>query len=305
MKMNNQFCSKDDLELFRLLFELENYLRVLVRWELRGTRPHDWRGMIPQDILSKAKHRREQELSIRYLDETKSGELSYLLLSELKDLIMEPLWDRFKSSWPPKDMVQVEFKKLLAIRNKVAHCRPVTDRDARVAHRFAEDMADWTRYYRKVREYAHSIDHREGHHAPFFKDEGLESWGAQWNMLVERGTAKKFDFVFGVLDHHIFVRGGVMQGSIEPSAFEKFMNSYNRVVSFCNLGKSGEQLTCYVPKMTKGKLTADLLEKMVSVLSTAGEPFSQAEARFRFHIAGWEGILLGENELPLEFSSSR
>ena len=303
--MNTHFCSEDDRELFRLLFELESYLRVLVRWELRGIRPNNWQGMIPQKILTEAKLRREQERNIRYLDEMKSGDLSYLLLSELKDLIIEPLWDRFKCSWPPKDMVQAEFKKLLAIRNKVAHCRPVTERDAHVARRFAEDIADWTRHYRNVREYASSIDHRNSHHDQIFKDNELESWAAQWNVLLERGAAKEFDFVFGVRGHHIFARGGVMQGSIEPLALEGFMKSYERVMSFCSLGKYGEQLTCYVPKKAEATLTTHLLEKMVGVLSTAGEPFSAEEARSRFQVAGWEGILLGDIELPLEFSPSR
>ena len=300
--MSSRFCSVDDSDAFRLLFDLESYLRVLVRWELRGTRPCDWQGMISQEIRAEVKRRREQERSIGYLDERKAGELSYLLLSELKDLIVGPLWDRFRYSWPPKDVIQAEFKKLLAIRNKVAHCRPVTERDARVARRFAEDIAEWTRHYRRERQSAPRIDYSSGDGEAFF--DRLPGWSGQWKVLLQEGLTEKFRLVVEVRGHHVYVQGSAIQRSVEPSAVEDFMDSYQRVLSFCGLGKAGEELTCYVPRNARQEGTSDFLERMVGVLATAGELLSESEARTKYRVAGWEGLLPGEMELPLEFGVS-
>src|SRR5262245_35389234 len=98
--MGSTFCHDDDLHCFSLLFDIETFLRTIVRWELRGRNPKDWLGVMSQEMKDAVNARFKQEREIVYLDIRQSGWLSYLNLSELKDLILGPLWAAFKRDWP-------------------------------------------------------------------------------------------------------------------------------------------------------------------------------------------------------------
>ena len=144
MKESN-FCRSVDISGHSFLYEIEVYLRLLIRWELRGHYGTQWKGVIKSDHFNNATDRRSQEAALGYLDANSNSVLSYLNLSELKDIILETkMWEKAFSSWGAKDLIASDFKKLIAARNKVAHFRAVTKRDFRNILRFCQDLADKT-----------------------------------------------------------------------------------------------------------------------------------------------------------------
>ncbi len=88
------FCSLRDIEAISNLFDVEAYLRLLIRWELRGSLGINWKGAIPSVLVSNAKSKREQEIESRCVDARTLDTLSYLNLSELKEIIISScLWN--------------------------------------------------------------------------------------------------------------------------------------------------------------------------------------------------------------------
>lgn len=295
------FCHEDDTECYRLSFEIESYLRVITRWELRGRNPADWRGLIPPAIAAEAEARQEQERSIGYLDERKSGLLSYLNLSELKDLILGPLWPAFRKQWPPEDMVRSEFKKLIAIRNKVAHFRPVTSRDRRVVRRFAEDLADWTNFYKKTSEYATTLMGDALVQKEYFEKNGLNAVADSCKHLVESGTAKECELALSVRSHHISIAAKVTAGSIELNGYLKFLDGFEKHVSFFRIGDLGEQLCCYVPINCGDDRIVKIMEQLIRVLSSPTAGVSGDDVRRNYQVAEREGVLPWLVDMPVGF----
>jgi hypothetical protein len=295
------FCHEDDTECYRLSFEIETYLRVVARWELRGRNPADWRGLIPSLILAEAEARQEQERSIGYLDERKSGILSYLNLSELKDLILGPLWPAFRKQWPPEDMVRSEFKKLIAIRNKIAHFRPVTSRDRRVVRRFAEDLADWTAFYRRTAEYATTLRGIGLADKENLKDNNLIGIADSCQQLVESGTAEKYDIALSVRTHHLAIAAKVTAGSIELASYLRFLDAFEKQVSFFRIGDLGEELCCYVPMKIGDDRLLKVMEQLIAVISSPVGGVSGDEVRRNYQVAERENVLPRSIDMPVAF----
>ena len=133
--------SSRDVDCFSRIFNIESYLRLLVRWELKGGHGSSWKGIIPTNIKNEVNLRKNQEQKIGCVDVVSSNMLSYLNLSELKDVLILPtLWKNLKSHWSARNIVLADFQKLMAVRNKVAHFRPITKNDIRHVHRFQEDL---------------------------------------------------------------------------------------------------------------------------------------------------------------------
>ena len=294
-------CCLEDQESHRLLFGIESFLRTLVRWELRGLNPAAWQGMIPAEVLSEAKARQDQERAICYVDVRKCGLLSYLTLSELKDIIIGPLWERaIRNHWPPLDLVQGEFKKLIAIRNKVAHFRPVTSRDLRVVNRFAEDLADWTRHYRRTREYSPSIGSSNGSDQ-WFEQHSLPNVRETWEQLSRDGRGASLELHAGVLSRHIAFSGHVPSGSINAGDFREFAERFESYVSFFRVGDLGESLCIYVPVKAVESQVKVALPAFMTLLENPVEGLSSEQVRAGFEFAEREGVVPWALALPIEF----
>jgi hypothetical protein len=296
------FAREIDKQCFEILFTIENYLRTIVRWELRGNNPFDWKGSIPQETIEDARKRQEQESDIAYLDILESGVLSYLTLSELKDLILGPLWSTsFKLSWPPLDVVKSEFKKLIAVRNKLAHFRTITTRDIKVATRFAEDLATWTEGYRNIRRYSSSINfgssNPEGHFIKF----KIESLFKYWATLNSKGTIKEHGILISKLGHHISIQSSVMAGSINSFVFLDLLDKSDHLISFCRIADTGETVVIYLPAKINNVDLQFVLEKVVEMCASPDEVLSSSEAQNIYGMSQREGLLYWEIELPPNF----
>ena len=303
MASASSLCREIDRSCFALLFEIESYLRVMSRWELRGRYANEWLGILPGEFKGNAKQRMAQEREIGYLDPRKSSVLSYLNLSELKDLIVESaLWGSFfKFYWPPQEVVRTEFRKLLAIRNKSAHFRPVTARDLRVAHRFAEDLVDWTRQYRRVQTNSRTLQWDSDEAGSFLSCEGLSELESDWRVLVCSGDAKRFGLRIETVGHHLAFSLGIPEGSADPDLFLKLMEKYEVLVTFCRVSDLADRFTFYVPRKHDAKDMSGFFHGLQAMAGGAGLGLSSEDVRIRFELAEWEAILPWDFEMSTGF----
>ncbi len=294
-------CGALDRSCFALLFEIENYLRVMLRWELRGRYATEWLGVLPAEFKNNAKQRINQEREIGYLDPRKSSVLSYLNLSELKDLIVDsPLWGGlFKFYWPPQEVVRTEFRKLMAIRNKSAHFRPVTLRDLRVADRFAEDLVDWSRQYRRARADSRMLGWDCAELS--LSSEGLTQLESDWRALVNSGDAKRFAMRIETVTHHLAFSFAIPEGAADSEAFLQFMEKHERLVTFCRVGDLADRFVFYVPRKHNAGDVLGFFRDLQAVAGKADPGISSEDARIRFELAEWEAILPWHLEMPARF----
>lgn len=278
------WCSSDDQACFRTLFCVETYLRLVVRWELRGRHFREWRGVLNGEVVKEAKQRMEQEREVGVIDAYKSGLLSYLNLSELKDIITDTLWsDAFKGRWPSQDIVRSEFKKLLAVRNKVAHFRPVTPRDARVVSRFAEDLRDWTESYRHTSEYASEL-------FPTPDARGLElrekyKLASFCETLGNQGCS----FRAASVAHHVRLTA-TCDGVFEKTLVCALLDQNDEIVTLCRPLQGGSQIEFAIP-VAAAPRHGTAFVAAVAAAATAGEPLVGAGMTKAFEVARRENVV--------------
>lgn len=302
MNRKSIFIQERDEQSYNLLFDIEAFLRTLVRWESRGIQPKDWTGLINKQVLTTAKDRQKQERSLGYVDGRKSGILSYLTLSELKDILLGPLWERcIRINWPPQEIVKSEFKKLIAIRNKVAHFRPVTEKDMRVSIRFGEDLVDWTDHYRRLRKHAVRLKWNDETTSGNIKNIYKEGVLKFWKEIQEQGTVKRYRIDIAILGHHVSLSAKPEAGSIDSELFLEFVDKFEKLVSFYRVGKLGEKVCCYIPLETEDHLTLEIFRSVISLVSDPGKGMSSEEAQKRYELSERENILPWAIDLPTEF----
>ena len=247
--MAGYLCRTQEAECFRAIFEIEAYLRLIVRWELRGLVGRAWKGSVEPAVVEEARKRMKQEAEEGLIDAVESGFFCYLNLSELKDIALGPLWDKsFSRSWPAQDVVRSEFKKLIAIRNKIAHFRHVTEWDVEVVRRVAMDVERWTKPYRVVREresaWCRGADPSAEFQAKVTK--------YQLQDLVERvrewqGAGTEDAAEIGFLGSYVAVRVKKAAGAIDPNALRRVMRKYDPTIAFVRVGGFGGHVEVLVP----------------------------------------------------------
>ena len=116
-----------DLECYANISEFEVTLRRIVRWELMSLYGRSWLAetgaylnLINDRIASEGK---------KGINRGCSSYLSYLTLGELQTLIFKDFWNStFSNIFSGKKSLQKDLlEKILPVRNKVAHFRPVTN----------------------------------------------------------------------------------------------------------------------------------------------------------------------------------
>ena len=295
----NFLCTESETNCFTLLYDIENYLRIVVRWELKGQKGKQWLGSIPDTVLETARARQQQEREIAYLDPREGGPLSYLHLSELKDIIVGPLWSTaFKRQWPPQDVVEAEFKKLIAIRNKSAHCRPVTRRDVLVVSRFAEDLSHWSRHYRQQREYATAVasphDETESFSARGFSQ--LVDWASNhWETPSLRICALKW---YG---NHVGVSGYFAAGQISPRAFRNFVSAKEKGFTFFQLGDAARSFEIFFSAIMDDAEITDAMTLLHDLATQCIDDDTELDLANEYMLASHEAIISDQVRMPLEF----
>lgn len=303
--MAGQLCRTQEAECFRALFEIEAYLRLIVRWELRGLVGRAWKGSVAKAVIEEARKRQQQEAGEGLIDSVESGFFCYLNLSELKDIALGPLWEKgFSRSWPAQDVVRSEFKKLIAIRNKIAHFRHVTEWDVEVVRRFAADIARWTRSYRVVRE-------RE-----VAWEAGAEPSPALLGRIAEhhletllerakawRGAGPEDVVGLGFLGNYLAVRIHKKAGAIDPSRLLGVLRAQDSVIAFARVGSFGGVVELLLPLVGDisdiESASFDFLE--CGVESVSALPSDELSEEYRLYRR--EGVIEHAVVVPDGFSS--
>jgi hypothetical protein len=287
---------------YRTLFEIESYLRWLARWELRGNGGAEWLGLLPEELLAEVRVRIRQEQEARVVDDLKSGLLSYLHLSELKDLLCTTLWDRcLAKQWPDREVVIAEFKQLIAVRNKVAHFRPVTAWDVGVVRRFSEYLERWSKRYRTVREMSAVWKPEEdsgGLRSEVQRRIGwsVEEIGRDLLLAMEGGGAVSDGWV-GCVGHHLTVGIRFRDGALPASGFLVWLDGHERLVSFLRVGDSGDALEVLIPAKAGAARSSDALRALFAVCA-AGRGSVGGDAREEYEMDRREGLLPWSRLVP-------
>ncbi len=122
----------ENVEAFKLLFNLENVLRELIIDSLSSLKGPRWyRRRLPGDILDKYKAALTIEKDIRWIHLVPHHPLYYLDFPDLRKIIeREDNWqDAFRALFGRKEILGATLSELEPIRNKVAHNRRVTMAD--------------------------------------------------------------------------------------------------------------------------------------------------------------------------------
>ena len=117
--------------LYGHLISLERELRKLILYVLKSMYGSQWKSPIPGIV----KGRMDEEKKFRHIVSSSSISIvSFLEISEGEDIITsKDIWkDFFKEHFPSLEMSKDCFKKLKAIRHKIAHSRPCSRTDERV-----------------------------------------------------------------------------------------------------------------------------------------------------------------------------
>lgn len=235
-----QFCGPRCEEAYRALFNIESYLRFMVRWELVGKYAEQWEQMLGEAV-EEAAGRREEERRIRKIDAEETI-LSYLTLSELKDVIFdEKVWLLFKDHFPPRDMCLADFKLLIAVRNKNAHFRPMTDRDLAIVRRCLEDMVGYTRGYSQQRAEERLLDAAKLF-APF------ETQVTPWAASIADGASVWSSIQVRALGQYVRVDLALKEGLLPADVVRSLVRKAKVDCVFAGLDAASGRLTLYIPK---------------------------------------------------------
>ncbi|WP_437595777.1 hypothetical protein WMF28_24685 [Sorangium sp. So ce590] len=128
------------IRLFRLSWQLETWLRLLVYVELRSARP-DWEEPIKKRIRDWPPSSLENDKRLHHMATPHQAALSYLTFSQLWTVISDAdNWPLFAPYLPPKTNTDVRVEEVKTIRNRVAHFREPHPQDEARLELFLRDL---------------------------------------------------------------------------------------------------------------------------------------------------------------------
>ncbi|WP_437587910.1 hypothetical protein [Sorangium sp. So ce1000] len=128
------------MRLFRLTWQLETWLRLLVYVELRSVRS-DWEELIKQHVRGWPPSSFGNDKRLHHMATSHQAALSYLTFGELWTVISEDdNWPLFAPYFPPRLNTQVRVDEIKTIRNRVAHFREPHPQDEARLELFMRDL---------------------------------------------------------------------------------------------------------------------------------------------------------------------
>jgi hypothetical protein len=126
--------------IFRLCWQLENWLRTIVYVELRANQV-DWEAPIEGKVQNWPPRSLKNDKRLHHMATPHQAALSYLTFGELWDVVSSPThWALFAPYFPPKDNTDVRIAEVKAIRNRIAHFREPHVNDLARLELFIKDM---------------------------------------------------------------------------------------------------------------------------------------------------------------------
>lgn len=128
------------IRLFRLSWQLEIWLRLLVYVELRSARP-DWEAPIKKRVHDWPPSSLGNDKRLHHMATPHQAALSYLTFSQLWTVISDvDNWPLFAPYLPPKTNTEVRVEEVKTIRNRVAHFREPHPQDEARLELFLRDL---------------------------------------------------------------------------------------------------------------------------------------------------------------------
>lgn len=131
-KVNTHLIPSINVQLYCLLFKIENTLRELIIESLSLLDGPRWyKSRLPEDILDRYKSSLVFERSIRWTKMIPHHPIYYIDFADLRKIIeRNDNWDNaFKNIFVRKEVITAFFAELEPIRNKIAHNRKGSESD--------------------------------------------------------------------------------------------------------------------------------------------------------------------------------
>lgn len=235
------FCRPNCERAYNRLYNIEAYLRFMLRWELVGAFAENWQAQLGP-VLEQARERLDQEQALRIIDADELNIMSYMMLGDLKEVMLrESVWPLFKQHWPPQDLLQADFKLLIAVRNKNAHYRPVTARDMRTIERLQTLIADMTDHYRRERANAFPK-------APDKLPDSLKAPVLEWIAAIEREDSPWASLEPVKLEKYFRLDASLKRGALPADAVHQIVTKSRTDCLFAGFDAASGRLSLYLPK---------------------------------------------------------
>jgi hypothetical protein len=139
------------VRLFKMAWQLENWLRLMVYVELRAARL-DWEVPIKENVNQGQKqwppHSLAKDKELHHMATSHQVALSYLSFAELWKIISDKQnWQLFKSYFPPESIAASRMDEIKTIRNRIAHFREPHKNDEARFQLFLQDMEEGIRRF--------------------------------------------------------------------------------------------------------------------------------------------------------------
>lgn len=253
------FCQPACQAAYERLYNIESYLRHMLRWELVGKFAENWTQPIA-DRLKEAEERRQHEGNFRVIDADERNLMSYLMLTDIRDTMMEDaVWPLFKDDWPPLEHFKTTFQLLIALRNKNAHYRAVTARDLRTLDRIEDNLIDFTARYGRDRRTIRSVE-PDKLPAPF-KDP-VVGWAQ--SITADEGVWDSLNL--GRVGPYLVVMARAREGSLPNDSIDLLLKA-RADCFFAGFEAASGRLDIYLP-MTIGAKQAERLIAAAQGLKT-------------------------------------
>ena len=128
-------------EAYIRIYYLENTLRRLVVDKLSNITSKWWKRRVPEEVRKRAEERKE-EIEKQLVRPVDLDPISYVDFGDYIHIITKnDNWEEaFGSIFESKDHFRVALEKLVPVRNKIAHMRPINPRERKNLDALSEDI---------------------------------------------------------------------------------------------------------------------------------------------------------------------
>lgn len=285
------FCHGNAENGYRLIYNIESYMRLMLRWELVGANGVRWREALGE-ARQQAEKRQERERELKFISTDERNLLPYTLLSELTAVMTSAeVWPLFKHAWPRQDLLTSDLEVFNAVRAKVAHFRQLTDRDMGVIERFKTIVIDMTAHYRKQRRSQQVLD-PENLDLPSRLKQPIKRWvgdtskeGGRWATVNVRKLP-----TYAVVDAQL------RSGSFSPGAVARLVDETSTDALFLCLDRGPGALRAYLPLCLPEDDARKLVEGLWSFQAIEDDLHEEEEEDEIFDF-----VMPIEVELPMDF----
>jgi len=305
------YLREADQGAYRKILYFEVLLRRLIRWEARGVHGRSW--LLALDTLqSKIEERIQAERQLGAFNPD-SSELSYLSLAELIEIVFSYLWrDCFQQVLNNKKNIRNDpCRALNAIRNKVAHFRPIAQNDARALGGIETLFDILTLYYQenlKASAYIPGdfevpdgqLDSEEISRLTEFLEAHDQT--SVWNEFQQLESVRGAGLSpgIGIVSHHVFYEL-YTRGRFRAHLLVDCLIKNRHEITFMNVGNTANYVRIFVPI----KMGARDIRKMMRKITTAAvssvdeRPFCSLDVAREFDLGYLES--LGADQTNLYF----